>query len=234
MKGRKRRLLLPAVLGVLFAAPSVAQEAGAPERVDIKEKPWTAIGQVNNSAYGRCTGILLSREVAVTAAHCLFNKGTGQFMRPQSIHFVLGYDRGAYAFQTVAREIKLGPAYDPKAPMDTIADDWALLSLQEPAPEGTAFVEPAPGRLEEGASLISAGFAQSRLYALTAVRPCPVLGQGPHGTLAVGCRIEHGYSGGPLLDEDGRLVGIQVAGGKTQGRDFALAVPVASFALRKP
>ena len=52
---------LPSLLAAVM--PSGAQEAGGNgrERVDIIAPPWNAVGQVNTTAYGRCTGILIGR-----------------------------------------------------------------------------------------------------------------------------------------------------------------------------
>lgn len=217
-------------LAALFACAATPSLAGGRERVDIATRPWNAVGQVNNEAYGRCTGVLIGRRLAVTAAHCVYNRAARRFLPPEALHFVLGYDRGRFGFVTVAAAVRVGPGYDPARPLDTIRSDWALLDLAEPAP---ASVEPMPtatGAPEPGSIFESAGFGRDRAYALTVAGACRYLSGYGEGLLAAECAIVKGYSGGPMVDATGRLVAIQVAAGRGQGRDVAFAVPASAWA----
>lgn len=226
---------LRGVLVVLFLSTAVmlsgAQDGFAVgrERVDVTAAPWNAVGQVNTTAYGRCTGILIGRQKAVTAAHCLFNHATGRFLPPSSVHFVLGYDQGAYAFQTVAREIRMDPSQDGTRSLASAPRDWAVLVLADPAPMTIPPMPVAYGEPEVGADLSAAGFGRDRAYALTVARDCRHMGTAAPSLLAMRCPIIQGYSGGPVLNAAGQLVAITVATAKTADGDVALAVASAAW-----
>lgn len=225
------RGFLTAVCIVALMGVDVAQAQPAPglETVDETQAPWSGVAMINNSVYGRCTGALIAPDVVLTAAHYLYSRRTGVFVRPQSVHVLLGYNRGEYGFHTVAAEVTLGDGYDPAAPTSSLTSDYALLRLVDEAPSGFVPLTIASGTAA-GRSVVAAGFAQERSQVLTATPSCSVQGRSAEGLIVSDCIVSRGLSGGPLIDrKTGELVGIQVAGGRRDGRVFALAVPAAEI-----
>lgn len=151
-------------------------------------------------------------------------------MRPQSIHFVLGYDRGDYAFQSTAESFRIGAEYNPASPMETVASDWALLTLKEPAPADIEPIRISHTPLSAGRPFVSAGFAKERSYVLTKTSPCRLQGEVSDALIVGVCDVPKGYSGGPLIDEEtGEMIGIQVASGSRNGTRLVVAIPPSAW-----
>ena len=197
--------------------------------VDISAPPFHAVGQVNTAAYGRCTGVLVAPKIALTAAHCVYNRRTKRFLPPSSVHFVLGYDRGSYEFATVAEDVRIDETYDPANPLGSIDRDWAILSLKDEAPGSIrpAAISADGGRA--GLACISAGFARERPYQLSVAADCTIIARSGTTLTAAG-DIVQGYSGGPLFSAETKaLIGLQVASGERDGQPLFLAVDVSGW-----
>ena len=207
MKAIRRAVVLALGLGLGLGAGAASAQP-------------TAIGRINNSVGGHCTGVLVAQATAVTAAHCLYNGRTQRWLRPEAIHLLLGFDRGSFDFHGVVKSYRLSSAYDPARPIETLSGDFAILTLAEPAPEAIRplpIEAPAPGAAH---SLVPAGFAKARPYLLTQADPC--VGNVSGAFLVSNCAVPEGFSGGPLLVPGSEaFAGISVA----TGRDRSVAIP---------
>lgn len=179
---------------------------------------FAAVGRVNNGTGTYCTGVLVGPDVALTSAHCLINRRTGRWLKPDSIHFLLGYDRGSYGFHATVAEYRTG-AEARSGTSGTPEGDWALLRLRKKAPD--KFAPVAVGGETAGPFQV-VGFASPRKYALSRSTDC--VARRFKKLLLSRCPSSGGMSGAPLIDlRTGRLIGIQVA--RTKQGDMLVALP---------
>ena len=199
--------------------------------VAASDYPWSAIGKLNNGVHGSCTAVLVTRQYALTAAHCLFFRYTGQFLPAQSLHLVFGFENGQFRDHLRVSAYHVPAAYDPQRPYDTLASDWALLSIAGESQPSTQpldiahDVNPTPIM-----NLMTAGYSRRTPYRMTADRQCYFVGRsGDSGLLFDSCQVPEGFSGGPVLVENAdkhsfSVAGIHVGNQAWQGRSLAVAV----------
>jgi len=243
---RGRRLC--AAAAALFAVVACGAAAGDPlpgivggdDRlvVEPREFPWSAIGRLNTRAGGRCTATLVADRVAVTAAHCLYNRRTRRWLAPGSLHFLAGYDRGTHVAEARVVAVARGGG---DRPPGRASDDWAVLTLDRPlaARVGTialrALDAAALGRLiADGAGFGRGGYGQDRPHLPMADLGCPVIGlAGSGAVLAHRCDAVRGDSGSPVLLADGdtlSVIAVHVGHTSRDGATVGLAVAAAAFA----
>lgn len=228
--------VLLTVLPLTASAAALNGIKGADDRIEVVagQYPWSAVGRLNNGQGGHCSGILLGPKLAVTAAHCLWNKKTRRPMPATSLRFVAGYDRGQYlAFTTVASTV-IAPGWQFDAAYSPLlaSHDWALLILAEPLGEQVGWVGlgTAPGPADW---LVTVGYGQDKAHIPAAHLGCHVAGKLASGVLTHDCDAVHGDSGAPVLvwkNGAPTLAAIHVATfGYGGGKFLGGAVPVESF-----
>lgn len=205
--------------------------------------PWQAIGRVNLAGKGFCTGTLVARDVVLTAAHCLFERGSKRRFQPHELTFLSGYQRGEAQATSRATSVHIAPGFVVGSPhsVERIANDWALLRLAEPLALPPVAVRPlalaapaAEAAKARPAAMLSAGYGRERAHMLTVHDGCTIASRlADDRVLVHDCEVTRGGSGSPLLARDARgytLVGIVVGSLSRAAERTAFGVHAAAFA----
>lgn len=197
------------------ALPGVGE--GARHVIDVNQEPWRILGRVQTELGARCTGFMVAPSVIMTAAHCLWREEAANFVQPSSIHFMLGYDTGAWRATARAVRFVIAPTYDPYHPLRTSQADHATVILDH-ALVKTSELLPIIAA-QPGSPAMLAGYQQDRMELAMGDLACHVIHV--RGQLVDhDCAATHGASGAPLLvKEDGKwsIAGIDVTAHEGQG-----------------
>ena len=163
-------------------------------------KGWEAVGRIDLGATGFCTGTLIAPDQVLTAAHCLFDKETGQRFPIDQMQFLAGWRNGRAAAYRGVKAAFAHPDYIYEGPdkMDRVAYDLAILELDQPI--RLPSIKPFPTGMdpENGETVEVVSYALDRAEAPSRQNACEVLGRQP-GVLVLSCDVDFGSSGAPIL-----------------------------------
>jgi protease YdgD len=196
--------------------------------------PWHAIGRLNRTSGGFCTGTLVAPDRVLTARHCLENPRTGRQVQPDTIHFLAGYQRDRWLRHAVGRAFVLPELQAGEDGPEALATDWVLVVLENPLDVKPVPVLALPQGQTVGTRLSRAGYARDRPHLLSRHDGCAVLGH-EGNVLVHDCDATFGDSGSPLLvnrNDTTFLVGITTGAGRLNGNDVGFAVDAHAFVDR--
>lgn len=219
--------------GAPLAAPPLGIQ-GFDDRATVEADtyPWSSVGRLNNSGRSFCTAVLIAPDKVLTAAHCLRSHLPGRAWAPPSgLHFLAGYQRGAYLAHSPATAIALAPAAPGTAPTGA---DFAIVTLARPLdamvrPLPVEYFDQARWRADRiaGVRYAQAGYSGDRAHVLTQNQTCEITRFLENGAVfAHTCDATHGDSGSPILVRRGQtyaVVGLHIASSRSGGNGVAIA-----------
>lgn len=174
---------------------------------------WEAVGRVDLPG-GMCTGVLIAPDVALTAAHCVYD-ARGDLIPARGILFRAGYYRGQSMADRRVAAVYAHPNYvddiSGRVSGASMVFDVALLRLA--APISSSEAEPFgifDGTLDDlPVTVVSYGNGRSEY--LSRQSECAVLRRYAAGQIVFDCNVTYGSSGAPVF-------------ARTQGRIRILAL----------
>jgi V8-like Glu-specific endopeptidase len=225
MIDRLRAMALFAAMAFL-PAPLAAEGPRMLSTAD-DNRGWEAVGRLNFGETGFCTAALVTPDVVMTAAHCLYERDTGRPVPAAEIEFQAGLRFGRAEAYRGVRRVVVHPDYDflDADRLGRIGTDVALLELDRPVRMGHVKPFRTQFRVSLGQQVQVVSYAKSRPDAPSREVGCSVLTRDDE-VLVLSCEVDFGSSGAPVFVEyegGARIVSVISAKAEWEGQTVALA-----------
>lgn len=225
------KTLLSLGLVALTAVPVAAQDSRLRTlQTGDASRGWEAVGRLDMNGTGFCTATLIAEDRVLTAAHCLFDRTTGERLQDAALTFLAGWRNGRAEAIRGVRRAAIWPGFDfaAGAALSNLPADLAVLELDRPirttAIRPFAIADALPG---EGTPVAVVSYGRGRAEAPSLQETCHLLARRRDGVFVFSCAIESGSSGSPvfLADAEGiRIVSVISARGESDLQAISLGV----------